>query len=307
MCERFIKFIPSEEAMWLLKNRGHAFRLLTIIAESTCRYEGHMDTLHVGESFIGGFENYDMTEQNYRTAKKILVERGHIEIIETNRKFQEKKGGVTTSKRKPNGSLTTSLTTSGTKVRLLNSMVWDLNLKGGNDLPNGDLTTSDDKPNDPLYIILNKEVIIRNNNNNNKNPIVVFSSLQNFNDSSITQSHKEEFVKKYSQETIEDAISVISEPGFIFSGTKLKALRAACKGVWKPNNGGKNDVKKNKILAQKIPETLNHCKYIVCNAYLEIVRGVLSHIIKFEMPHEKFCDEIERLGKIKIENSLKML
>jgi|GEM_PF-2154592 len=126
MAERFLKFIPSEEAMWLLKNKGHAFRLLAIIAESARRNEGNPDGLKIGECFIGGHENYDMTEQNYRTAKEILVKRQHIEIVETCRTRKKS---------------TTGVTTVGTKVKLLSTSVWDINSNDGNDRNNDRLTT----------------------------------------------------------------------------------------------------------------------------------------------------------------------
>jgi len=130
MSERFIKFVPSEEAMYLLTQKGHAFRLLTIIAESARRYEGGADGLKIGEAFIGGFENYDMTEQNYRTAKEILVRRQHLEIRETCRTRKK---------------VTTGVTTVGTKVKLLSSSVWNINLEDGNDRSN-DRPTTDQRP-----------------------------------------------------------------------------------------------------------------------------------------------------------------
>jgi hypothetical protein len=145
MADRFIKFIPSEEAMWLLKNRGHAFRLLTIIAESARREDGHSDGLKPGEAFIGGFENYDMTEQNYRSAKKILTERGHIEIKETCR---TRKKQVTTENKSANTKVTTEVTTVSTKVKLLSSTVYNVNLFIDNDRSNERVTTENKKGND---------------------------------------------------------------------------------------------------------------------------------------------------------------
>jgi hypothetical protein len=128
--DRFIKFIPSEEAMYLLKQKGHAFRLLTIIAESARRYDGGADGLKIGEALIGGHEDYDMTEQNYRTAKNILVRRQHMEIIETCRTRKK---------------VTTGVTTVGTKVKLLSSNVYDINSNVGNDRTN-DRPTTDQRP-----------------------------------------------------------------------------------------------------------------------------------------------------------------
>lgn len=148
MSNRFIKFIPSEEAMYLLTQKGHAFRLLSIVAESARRYEGHPDGLHIGECFIGGFENYDMSEQNYRTAKEILLRRGHIEIIETCR---TRKKGLTSSCSFNSGfckNPTTGVTTISTKVKLLSANVWDINLEIGNDRINERVTTDQRPTND---------------------------------------------------------------------------------------------------------------------------------------------------------------
>ena len=131
--DRFIKFIPSQEALWLLKNKGHAFRLLAIVAEAARRYEGDPDGLKKGEAFIGGHKNYDMTEQNYRTAKKILERRQHLKILETSRTLQKSTNGVTTE---------------ATKVKLLSSNVWDINLDGGNERPNEWLTNDQRMAND---------------------------------------------------------------------------------------------------------------------------------------------------------------
>lgn len=130
--ERFIKFIPSEEAMYLLTQKGHAFRLLTIIAECARRYEGAPDGLKIGEALIGGFENYDMTERNYRTAKEILIRRRHVEIVETCRTRKK---------------VTTGTTTVGTRVKLISSTVYDINSETADDRKD-DRPTTDRRPTD---------------------------------------------------------------------------------------------------------------------------------------------------------------
>ncbi len=132
MSERFLKFIPSDEALWLLYNRGHAFRLLAIIAESARRYDGGPDGLKIGECFIGGHENYDMTERNYRTAKEVLVTRRHVQIVETCRTRKKS---------------TTGTTTVGTKIKLLSTSVWDINLESTDDRSD-DRPTTDRRPTD---------------------------------------------------------------------------------------------------------------------------------------------------------------
>jgi hypothetical protein len=126
MSERFIKFIPSEEADYLLLNKFNAFRLLTIIAMRARREPGHPDGLLPGQCHIGDWETMGMSEQNYRTAKKILVNRKHIKIIETNRTRKKS---------------TTGTTTTGTLVELLSLTVYDINKSVDNDRANDCLTT----------------------------------------------------------------------------------------------------------------------------------------------------------------------
>jgi hypothetical protein len=117
--QRFIKYIPSEEAEYLLKYHPNAFLLFTLISNRARRLSGHPDGLEIGECFIGDYKNCGIvSEKQYRTAKKILLERGHIKIIETCR--NRKKGA-------------TGRATIGTKVKLLSSTIWDINAKDEGD------------------------------------------------------------------------------------------------------------------------------------------------------------------------------
>jgi len=130
MSERFIKFIPSEEAFWLMHNKPNAFRLLTHIANTARRYDGHPDGLSIGQCHLQSWQFYHLSEQEYRTAKEILVKRKHIIIIETNRTRKKS---------------TTGVTTSSTLVQLLDSRVWDINSEDTNDRIN-DRATTDQRP-----------------------------------------------------------------------------------------------------------------------------------------------------------------
>jgi hypothetical protein len=121
MSERFIKFIPSEEAFFLLVNHPKTFTLLTFIADRARREDGHPDGLKKGQCYLGDIKVMGLTEQNYRTAKGILVSRGHIKIVETSR----------TRKKSTNGS-----TTWGTLVELLTTTVYDINKSIDNDSSN---------------------------------------------------------------------------------------------------------------------------------------------------------------------------
>ena len=84
MSDRFIKFIPSEEAMYLLYEKPNAFRLLAIIAQRARRTHDHPDGIKAGEALIGDWADMsEFSERQYRTAKQILIDRKHIEIVET--------------------------------------------------------------------------------------------------------------------------------------------------------------------------------------------------------------------------------
>lgn len=137
MSERFIKFIPSQAAMFLVKHKKpayqNAFRLLTIIAEKARRHNGYPDGLTIGQCYLGDWKEYGMSEQNYRTAKKILEQLKHIKIIETNRNLKK---------------ATTRVTTEGTLVELCSSTVYDINIPEGNDSSNDRLTTHQRLAND---------------------------------------------------------------------------------------------------------------------------------------------------------------
>ena len=126
MSERFLKFIPSEEAFWLMQHKPNAFKLLAHIANTARRTNGHPDGLSIGQCHLQSWTFYKMTEQEYRTAKQILIQRKHIIIIETNRTRKKS---------------TTGTTTKSTLVQLCSTTIWDINLDDSNDRINDRATT----------------------------------------------------------------------------------------------------------------------------------------------------------------------
>lgn len=322
MSERFIKFIPSEEAMYLLKKKGHAFRLLTIIAEAARRYENGTHGLRTGEAFIGGFEDYDMTEQNYRTAKKILEKRGHIEIVETCRTRK----GLTEVQRNSNTKITTEVTTVGTKVKLLSSSVYDINIDAPNDRSNERLTTDQRPTNDKQR---NKEVkntkkqqpqtpLNESNITDTIGPnvaadvVVVFSCLEKLPDSKVSRKRKIEITKKYQKENNEqaviNAVAVVTAEGFEPNETFEKSLNAALKGKWKPSLPTANDVDKNKNLAINLENIKHGYKFVASPKGLEIIRGAngIPGFVPYQMSEDKFIQDVEKQGRIDLVNVFKI-
>ncbi len=116
--ERFIKFIDSEKSDYLLEYHPNAFLLLALIAKRARRTRGSPDGREIGEAHIGDWEACGISERQYRTAKDILCKLNFIRIIETNRTRKKS---------------TTGATTGGTKVKLLNSSIWDINPEPGDD------------------------------------------------------------------------------------------------------------------------------------------------------------------------------
>lgn len=132
--QRFIKFIPSEEALYLQEHETTAFLLLCHIATRARRTKNSPDGLEIGEALIGDYKKAGIpTEMKYRTAKQVLERRKHVKIVETARKRKK---------------ATTGITTKGTKVKLLRSDVWDINEERINDQINERITTEQRPSND---------------------------------------------------------------------------------------------------------------------------------------------------------------
>lgn len=133
MAKRFLKLnLDNDEADFLAFSHPNAFILLYFIAKRARRIPGQADGLNVGECHIGDWESMGLSRQNYRTALKVLCQKKILRILETNRTRKNS---------------TTGITTSGTKVLLLNSMIWDINQEEDNHLPNHCLTTAQPLPN----------------------------------------------------------------------------------------------------------------------------------------------------------------
>jgi hypothetical protein len=101
-----------------------------IIAQSARRTNGAYDGLKAGQCHLGGHKNYEMTEKEYRYAKKILVENGLIKIIATSKTVQKRKRRIflKTSNCENGADVgAIELTTTGTLVELCDSTIWDIN------------------------------------------------------------------------------------------------------------------------------------------------------------------------------------
>jgi len=271
--QRFIKFIPSPEAMWLVHNQANAFRLLTIIATLARRESGNPDGLQIGEAFIGDWKSYGMSEQNYRTAKDVLVKRQHLKILETNRTRKKS---------------TTGVTTKGTKVKLLTTNVYDINKNDGNDCSNDCLTTAQRLPND------DQEGIRRNKNDKKDHQ----SSLPSFSDEDLiddpfpkkeerihiykevflTQTEIDECIKiKGSRQAVEDCIKkIIDNPKrkMVIQNWPATLL------TWKFSNTVLNNIQENHALGEKIEKIYGNYNAWSVRVYRDKIKD--EHGILFE-------------------------
>lgn len=115
-----------------MRYKPNAFRLLSHIANTARRYNGHPDGLTIGQCHLQSWIFYGLSERKYRTAKAILVKRKHIKIIETNRTRKKS---------------TTGATTNSTLVELCSSTIYDINPEEDNDRID-DRETTDRRPRD---------------------------------------------------------------------------------------------------------------------------------------------------------------
>lgn len=109
----FIKLSRNEKVEWTLLNHPNAFLLLTLIAWRARFYPDHPDGLKPGECHIGDHTSCGLSRQQYRTALQYLVKSSTIEILETCRTRKKS---------------TTGTTTKGTKVRLIDTSIYDINI-----------------------------------------------------------------------------------------------------------------------------------------------------------------------------------
>lgn len=127
----FVKLIRSDEMRYLARKHPNAFILLTFIAERARRENGLPDGLSIGQSHIGDHKEYGLSEKEYRTAKKVLVARNHIEIIETCRTRKNKivqiKSYIEGNVEKRADERATKSTTVGTLVKIISLTVYDIN------------------------------------------------------------------------------------------------------------------------------------------------------------------------------------
>lgn len=108
----FLKLNRCEATFWLMANHPNAYLLLNLVALRAQRTPNSPSGLIIGEALIGDYEAIGATRQQYRTALNVLVRMKYLTISETCRTRKKS---------------TTVTTTVGTKVKLLNSEIWDIN------------------------------------------------------------------------------------------------------------------------------------------------------------------------------------
>jgi len=274
----------SELSDYLAINHPNAFILLYFIAKRARRTEGSPDGLHIGESHLGDWEAMGLTEQKYRTAKKVLCQYNILTIIETNR----------TRKKSTTGS-----TTTGTKVKLLRSDIWDINAKLNNVSSNDCLTTDQRLPNDeqeckeykeckesnniPTRILFEKDNITYIISRDGRDVVVVvdFSKLKELKltNDQITVIKKQFVAKELCQKNLDHAIEASKH--ISIKTTLLQFIIWASEVM--PDFIEKPDSEKNRAIAQKYAETWHAKNYIlqVCNSYVELTpqSGTISPIV----------------------------
>lgn len=129
MSERFIKFIPSDEMRFLLRNFPNAFILLTCIAERARQENGYPDGLIIGDALIGSADlEPGLSRQNFRTAINKLVELKHVEIIANGKSFLKRQKS------------TIKVTIKGLLVNLISTTIYNINTNQTNQRANQRLT-----------------------------------------------------------------------------------------------------------------------------------------------------------------------
>jgi hypothetical protein len=205
MADQYLQLVNSKFTEIFIIKEQMAFALLSIIALRACRTLNHPLGLKIGEALIGDWEGTGFSEQNYRTAKKKLIQYKLIEIVETNRTRKKS---------------TTGVTTTGTKVRLLDSRIYDINPEKTNDSSNDCLTTDQRLPND-------EQESIRKNKKEKKNKEkIVFHDCVSLTEDEITKL-KEFFGSDYESQ-IESYACAKKSRGYDYKSD----YHVLCSGGW---------------------------------------------------------------------------
>jgi hypothetical protein len=292
MSEIFLKLVKSEETDYLLFNHPNAFLLLTLIAKRAKRESG--------ECQIGDYKSCGLTEKKYRRAKQILIERKHIEIIETCR--TRKKAEFRKREKRAISRATeraTERATVGTLVKLCSSTVYDINCKDEGD-------RKGDRKGEEQEVIKGKDKEYTPLTPQPKNAVCVVSECVIFPSLSavaIDEAEKIAISARYSEAVVNNAVQAITAKGFKPSGSLVQALRAACRDKWQPKPTLEADAHVNRKLSQFLERKGHtHYTFIASSTKLEIVKGVNGGSISldYEQTKEEFRRKIEDEAKIKI-------
>ena len=116
MSKGFIQLNRTYLAEDLMAKHPFAYLLLNLIALRARWKPGIPDGLQMGEAYIGDYKSFGATRQQYRTSLRILVELKFVTIQDTKKNRQ-----------KSTINSTIKTTIRGTKVKLLDSAIWDIN------------------------------------------------------------------------------------------------------------------------------------------------------------------------------------
>lgn len=193
MSNGFLKLKRSDKTEWLLLNYPNAFLLLTHIAYRARRITSLPDSFELGTAEIGDWTSYGLTEKQYRTAKKKLVEFGLIEILATNRRAELGRNLARNS--------ATGRATTGTRVKLIDLSIYDPNFEEEGDYK-GDLRATSGRPKgDEQECKKEKNVRIRKEKNIKKEKIKFLNFVE-----LATDEHRK-LLESHGQEKINEFIS----------------------------------------------------------------------------------------------------
>jgi hypothetical protein len=280
MSKSYIQLARSEKVEWLLATHPNAFLLLTLIALRARRTRNSPDGLEIGECHIGDYEKAGIeSREKYRNALELLEKLGTIKKVETCRTRKKATSGTTTK---------------GTKVKLLNSEFYDINMEIDNHQSNHRATT-EQPPSNHEQECNNVRMEKKQQPQTPKGTCVVFSCLEKINDLSIDQKEKERLTRKNegNEQVVINAVAAILQSSFTPERSLLISLRAAIKGQWKPLPEKEDNIKINKKKALEL-EMKGHPNFRVdaCNTFLEIIAGPISRIVQYDLSPDKFDKQV---------------
>jgi len=243
---RFIKYIPDSEMAKYLHTKPLANHLANIIATRARRSDCLFTGLKIGQCYLGDYRKIGLSEQQYRTAKKVLKRIGLATFQGTNK---------------------------GTLATLVSIEVYNLNTELPNGQTNSYLTDKErlTKTVKNIRINTNREITENKPIDRDKARELIFAHFGGEDKAAeaIAEEYKKQFGFKVDALTIQTAVASFLQKGITEYYTNLQTWTQVQAKLMQWITNAIRNQRTNKIAATPPAKKLNYRKHFIDSAYRE--------------------------------------